>query len=561
MEQESQMIQGTVLAVIYQNPENGYCVLKVRTEQSEAVTVVGVIPMCVVGERLAIIGRWTRHQSFGQQFEAEFLERLMPETTSEILAFLSSRAVKGIGPKMAEKIVSRFGEKSLNVLEQDPMQLTQIPGISEKKAQEMSESFQKQSGIRRLIEFLTIYHLPAQLAVRLYRAYGELAQEALRDDPYLLTDSYYRADFSQVDAFAIALGVSADDERRVEAGILFELSYNLGAGHTFIPQDKLRTATCALLDLDGEMIDAGMLRLQEQGRMELSQIAGLTACYLPELYEAETYVCRRILSMADGEYPEPGRIDDLVAEIENRQGIDYAPEQRSAIRAAASRQLLIVTGGPGTGKTTVMSGILRLFDALEAEPNYLYRGSYRAASGGHSDEERRLLAKYRDLPLSGRQTVHTLVDALTEMTDDLRTAVPAAERRVIPLYTSPAAAGFAAPVFGEDYELIPVTGDVPPGAELAVRIQGDSMAPVIADGAVVYVNHDPVQSGDVGIFCVDGDMLCKQYYRDPLGMVYLFSLNRKRADMDVIFHRGSGRSLTCFGRVMLHAQPLPEGHI
>lgn len=117
--------------------------------------------------------------------------------------------------------------------------------------------------------------------MRLYRAYGELAQEALRDDPYLLTDSYYRADFSQVDAFAIALGVSADDERRVEAGILFELSYNLGAGHTFIPQDKLRTATCALLDLDGEMIDAGMLRLQEQGRMELSQIAGLTACYLP----------------------------------------------------------------------------------------------------------------------------------------------------------------------------------------------------------------------------------------------------------------------------------------
>ena len=358
------MIQGTVLAVIYQNPENGYCVLKVRTEQGEAVTVVGVIPMCVVGERLAIVGRWTRHQSFGQQFEAEFLERLMPETTSEILAFLSSRAVKGIGPKMAEKIVSRFGEKSLNVLEQDPMQLTQIPGISEKKAQEMSGSFQKQSGIRRLIEFLTIYHLPAQLAVRLYRAYGELAQEALHDDPYLLTDSYYRADFSQVDAFAIALGVSADDERRVEAGILFELSYNLGAGHTFIPQDKLRTATCALLDLDGEMIDAGMLRLQEQGRMELSQIAGLTACYLPELYEAETYVCRRILSMADGEYPEPGRIDDLVAEIEDRQGIDYAPEQRSAIRAAASRQLLIVTGGPGTGKTTVMSGILRLFDAL-----------------------------------------------------------------------------------------------------------------------------------------------------------------------------------------------------
>ena len=365
MEQESQMIQGTVLAVIYQNPENGYCVLKVRTEQGETVTVVGTIPMSVVGERLAIVGKWTRHQSFGQQFEAEFLERLMPETTSEILAFLSSRAVKGIGPRTAEKIVGRFGDQSLTVLEQDPMRLTEIPGITEKKAQEMAESFQRQSGIRRLIEFLTMYYLPAQLAVRLYRAYGELAQEALQDDPYLLTDPYYSADFSQVDAFAIALGVSADDERRVEAGILFELSYNLGAGHTFIPQDKLRAATCALLELDGETIDAGFTRLQEQERMMCSELAGLTACYLPELYEAETYVCRRILSMAEAELPEPKRLDALLETIEDRQEIDYAPEQLAAIRAAAAQQLLIVTGGPGTGKTTVMAGILQLFDELK----------------------------------------------------------------------------------------------------------------------------------------------------------------------------------------------------
>ena len=240
-------------------------------------------------------------------------------------------------------------------------------------------------------------------------------------------------------------------------------------------------------------------------------------------------------------------------------------EELGLSRAELAERLgvsLSAVGNYETGVSAPKEGVLlRLFDALEVDPNYLYRGSFRSGGGSCSDEELHLLEKYRRLPLTGRQTVHTLVDALTEMTDDLRTAVPAAERRVIPLYTSPAAAGFAAPVFGEDYELIPVTGDVPPGAELAVRIQGDSMAPVIADGAVVYVNHDPVQSGDVGIFCVDGDMLCKQYYRDPLGMVYLFSLNRKRADMDVIFHRGSGRSLPCFGRVMLHAQPLPEGHI
>ena len=240
-------------------------------------------------------------------------------------------------------------------------------------------------------------------------------------------------------------------------------------------------------------------------------------------------------------------------------------EELGISRAELAGRLGISRSAVGNYETGVSAPkeevLLRLFDALGVDPNYLYRDAYRAGGGIRSDEEQALLEGYRRLSLAGRQTVHTMVRALEDLQQETEHLQPRQDPRTIPLYASPAAAGYAAPVFGEDYELIPVTGDVPPGAELAVRIQGDSMAPVIADGAVVYVNHDPVQSGDVGIFCVDGDMLCKQYYRDPLGMVYLFSLNRKRADMDVIFHRGSGRSLTCFGRVMLHAQPLPEGHI
>lgn len=201
--------------------------------------------------------------------------------------------------------------------------------------------------------------------------------------------------------------------------------------------------------------------------------------------------------------------------------------------------------------------LLRLFNVLRVDPNYLYSGSYRSELSC-SEEERHLLAHYRSLSLTGRRAVTGLAEALGVFQTELEAeAVPAA-LRTIPLYRSPAAAGFAAPVFMEDYETIEVTGNVPLGAELAVRIQGDSMAPYIADGDVVYVNHDPLRNGDVGIFCVDGDMLCKQYYRDPMGIVYLFSLNRARADMDVVFHQGSGRSLTCFGRVMLHGLPLPE---
>lgn len=201
--------------------------------------------------------------------------------------------------------------------------------------------------------------------------------------------------------------------------------------------------------------------------------------------------------------------------------------------------------------------LLQLFDALRVDPNYLYRGSFHAADAGFTDEERKLLEKYRSLSRSGRQTAHLMLGALRDYQEELEQSVPETEARVIPLYSSPAAAGYAAPVFGEDYENLPVTGDIPPGAELAVRIQGDSMEPYIRDGSLVYVNHDPLQNGDVGIFCVDGDMLCKQYYRDPLGMVYLFSLNRKRSDADVLFSGSSGRSLACFGRVMLHHLPLP----
>ena len=360
--QDEQMLRGTVQSIVFQNPENGYTVLRLCEESGELITVVG---MTVVGERLVIMGHWGTHASHGRQFEAEFLERLMPENSREILAYLSSRAVKGIGAKTAEKIVALFGASSLDVIENEPEKLTQISGISSKKAQEISDSFRRQAGIRRLIEFLTLHHLPAELAVRLYRVYGELAVDALRDDPYLLTDPYFGADFAAVDAFALELDLEADDERRVEAGILFELSYNLTNGHTFIPMPKLCAATAALLNLEHETIEEGLHRLHEQERLVLDTVAGLTACYLPALYEAEASVTQRILQMADERISPPANLDAILGDISRAHTIRYAELQLDAIRAAATNRLLIVTGGPGTGKTTVMTGILDLFDAMK----------------------------------------------------------------------------------------------------------------------------------------------------------------------------------------------------
>ena len=201
--------------------------------------------------------------------------------------------------------------------------------------------------------------------------------------------------------------------------------------------------------------------------------------------------------------------------------------------------------------------MLRLFDCLQTDPNFLFQDSFSAGEQVLSQSERTLLKQYRGLSPTGRETVRSVVEALCAYRDEVEQSRQRQEPRVIPLYRSPAAAGYAAPVFGEDFDYVEVTDEIPAAAEFAVRIQGDSMSPFIGDGSVVYVNRDPLQAGDVGIFCVDGDIFCKQYYKDPAGVVYLFSLNRARADADQVLLPGGGRTLACFGRVILHSLPLP----
>ena len=357
---EQELISGTVAAVVFQNQENGYAVIKLDSEEGGLITVVGTIPVPVAGERLIVTGKWGTHANYGRQFEAEFLERMLPDSSKEILAYLSSRAVRGIGPKTAEKIVAAFGEDSLKILERAPERLTEISGISMKKALEMGASFRQQVGVRHLIEFLAAYHIPAETAVQLYRAYGGRAMELVQENPYLLTQPQFGAGFSSADTLALELGFDGNDPRRVEAGVLFELRHNLGNGHSFLPKDKLTAATASLLELEAAEVEEAMDRLCELGRIELDEIAGLQAVYLPEYYEAESYITQRILRTAS-QTPQ-ARKEVSVASIEAVNGIRYAEKQREAICAAAQERVMILTGGPGTGKTTTLAGILTLFD-------------------------------------------------------------------------------------------------------------------------------------------------------------------------------------------------------
>lgn len=364
-EQELEIIQGVISAVVYQNYDNGYAVLRLGVGGGQAVTVVGTIPLPAVGERLMVTGKWSSHASYGRQFEAEFLERLMPGSSAEILSYLSSRIIKGIGPKMAARIVEQFGDETLAVMEREPLRLAEVPGISREKAKAIGEEFRLRVGMRQLMEFFTLHHLPAELAVRTYKVYGEQTVELLYDDPYLLMDDGLDAPFGAVDRFAIELGVAADDPRRVEAGILFELRYNLSAGHSFLPEDKLEAATAQLLNVETDTVVKAVTRLIEGERLVRDGLAGITVDYLPELHEAETYCARRLLSFAGQHFSAPKGLDALLHSVQQESGIAYSAQQLDAIREAAGCGVLLITGGPGTGKTTILNGILSLFGQMQ----------------------------------------------------------------------------------------------------------------------------------------------------------------------------------------------------
>jgi len=365
MQQELEILQGVIGAVVYQNYENGYAVLRLQCEDGQTATVVGTIPRPTVGERLMVTGKWSAHQSYGKQFEAEFLERLMPQSASEILRYLSSRSIKGIGPVTATRIVNKFGTQTLQIMEHEPQRLAEVSGISPAKAQAIAEEFRLQIGMRQLMEFFALHHLPTELAVKAYKLYGDATTDLLYDDPYLLMDEGLEAPFGAVDRFAIELGIAGDDPRRVEAGILFELHYNLSAGHSFLPEEKLAAATGQLLSVESGVVREGVLRLAESERLVMATLAGIRVAYLPELYEAEVYSCQRLLEFAKKHFPQPHNWESLLKKAEASSGIRYSDQQRLAMEEAMTSGLLLITGGPGTGKTTILNGVLSLFGQMQ----------------------------------------------------------------------------------------------------------------------------------------------------------------------------------------------------
>ncbi len=361
---ELTVIEGTAQAVVFQNPQNGYTVLRLRVGD-ETVTAVGTLPGVAAGEGLRLYGSWTSHASFGHQFKAEHAERYLPEGSAAIYDYLAGGAIKGIGAKLARLIVSEFGAQTLDVIENSPEKLTVIKGITEKKARDISERFREQTGLRRLMEFLVDNGVKPVSAARLYRAFGDEAESVVTENPYILAEEEFGMDFFTADELAGKLGFAPDSARRVEAGIVFELRHNELNGHVFLPRDKLRAATAELLKIDPEPVEAALEDMESGGVLTVERVANVDAVYLQDMYEAEREVARRISMMVQWDVDKVTGLEVLLERAEYAcGGIRFADKQRMALTEAAKRRVLVLTGGPGTGKTTTVRGILRLYDEM-----------------------------------------------------------------------------------------------------------------------------------------------------------------------------------------------------
>lgn len=366
MERETEKITGTIEDITYINQDNGYSVFTVEC-QGEPVTVVGFFPFLNVGEQVELIGEFIIHPQYGSQFKAEKAIRTLPSTTASILKYLSSGAIKGIGPATAQMIVSRFGEDTLSVIENDCLKLAQIRGISEDKAKKIGEEYLKLYGVREVMLKLSGFNITANEALRIYKKYGLKSIEKIAENPYLLCRESLGFSFARADEIASALEDSVDSSYRCEAGVEYILKHNLSNGHTCLPKDKLLITAEKLLNTEAVILDDILENMVCRGELVKAEFGEAEFIFLPPYYTAERYCANRILLMSAVPPKEVPVSVSRLEQVERETGVLYDEVQKKAIASALSNGLSVLTGGPGTGKTTTLKAIISLLEETGAK--------------------------------------------------------------------------------------------------------------------------------------------------------------------------------------------------
>ena len=369
MDQESEKellsIEGSIEKIIYQNEENGYTVCELLAPSDELFVLVGTMPYLCEGETIAALGDWTTHPTFGTQFKVEYYEKKLPATANLILKYLSSGAIKGIGPSTAKKIVAQYGDDTLDVLENHPEWLADISGISPRKAREIGETFRTQFGMRSVMLFCSNYFSPT-MSMKIFRKWGVGAVDVIKENPYMLCSNIPGIGFDKADMVARDLGMQENCAERIAAGLSFVLSYNMNQnGHVYLPQEKLIPAAITLLGCTQEEAEDELEQQISFGKLRSVKIGGRNCIYLREAFEAERYICTKLdmLEMTD-HLSDADSLSFLIEKTEMENGIRYEGLQKKAIMEAVRNSVFILTGGPGTGKTTVVRAILRIFESM-----------------------------------------------------------------------------------------------------------------------------------------------------------------------------------------------------
>ena len=352
-------LTGSVETIIYRNDENGYTVMELAGEES-MITATGVMPLVSVGETVKLFGVFKNHPSYGEQFAVSAFERAMPENMDGILKYLSSGAIKGVGPATARRLVLEFGADTLSVMENEPERVAKLRGISMKKAQEISEQLKSVVGIRELMIWLANYSVSPNAAVKIWKRLGNNAIPMIEENPYILCEEGLGISFDTADMIALSHDCSKDARVRVRAALAHVLRHNRLNGHTCLPTDKLIPTTANLLGIEPEACESALKEMIDDNSLVSDTIDGTEFIFLPALYDSESYIAARIKMLM--RYPAMviGGVDEKIENIESTEGIEYAALQKKAISDALTTGLLILTGGPGTGKTTTLNAIIRL---------------------------------------------------------------------------------------------------------------------------------------------------------------------------------------------------------
>jgi exodeoxyribonuclease V alpha subunit len=354
-------LEGMVASIVFRNDENGYSIVRFDSE-GERITLVGFMPLVREGENLKVKGEWTYHPVYGEQVQVTEYSSITPSTLDGIQKYLASGLIPGIGPKTAKKIVTTLGKDSLDIIQYNPKQLMRVEGIGEKKAQRIAEAFEEQRGIREVLMFLQTYGISTAFALKIYKKYREDTIKLIKQNPYRLVDDVEGIGFKRADKIAVSMGMEHDSPGRIMAGTKHVLNEFAGAGHVFAPKGLLAERAAKLLGVEECRVEDAITSLAVSGQVKLEGTEDQVVYHMPFHY-AETSVAARLTSLALADYDTLDMdTEDEIAGYQARQGIVLDQAQKEAVTQSVHNGIVVVTGGPGTGKTTIIKAVIDLLE-------------------------------------------------------------------------------------------------------------------------------------------------------------------------------------------------------